>query len=132
MKYVYTAIFNPEGSAYNVHFPDLPGCCTCGDSLEDAIDMAKDALCLTLYHYEQEGSSIPPATHPGKIQADGEDFATAISVDTDDYRRFYENKLIKKTLNIPSWLNAKAEMANINFSQILQKALKAELNLSTE
>ena len=56
----------------------------------------------------------------------------AISVDTDDYRRFYENKLVKKNLNIPSWLNAKAEAANVNFSQVLQKALKAELNLTTE
>ena len=132
MKYVYAAIFNSEGSAYNVHFPDLPHCYTCGDSLEDAIDMAKDVLCLTLYNQEQEGKPIPLATHPSKIKTDGDDFATAISVDTDDYRRFYENTLVKKTLNIPSWLNVKAETANINFSQILQKALKAELNLTTE
>jgi len=132
MKYVYAAIFNPEGDMYNVHFPDLSDCYTCGDSLENAIDMAKDALCLTLYHYEQEGRAIPTATYPGEIQTEGEDFATAIAVDTNDYRRFYENKLVKKTLNIPSWLNAKAEAANVNFSQILQRALKAELNLSVE
>jgi len=132
MKYVYTAIFNPEDGGYNVHFPDLPNCYTCGDSLEDAIDMAKDVLCLTLYHHEQEDRAIPAATYPGKFQTDGEDFATAISVDTDDYRRFYETKLVKKNLNIPSWLNAKAEAANVNFSQVLQRALKAELKLFTE
>jgi len=39
--------------------------------------------------------------------------------------------LIKKTLNIPSWLNGRAEAANINFSQTLQKALKKELQLTT-
>jgi predicted RNase H-like HicB family nuclease len=132
MKYVYTAIFNPEGEAYNVHFPDLPGCHTCGDSLGDAIEMAQDALCLWLYHQEQEGRVIPDATNPQKIKTNGGDFATAISVDTDDYRRFYESKLIKKTLNIPSWLNAKAEAANVNFSQVLQKALKSELNLAAD
>ena len=132
MKYVYTAIFNPEGDKYNVFFPDLPGCLTCGDNLSDAIYMAQDALCLWLYHYEQEGKIIPSATHPNKIKTDDKDFATAISVNTDDYRRFYENKLVKKTLNIPSWLNAKGEAANINFSQVLQKALKAELNMTTE
>jgi post-segregation antitoxin (ccd killing protein) len=40
------------------------------------------------------------------------------------------NKLIKKTLNIPSWLNERAEAANINFSKTLQKALKEELQLT--
>jgi len=132
MRYVYAAIFNPEGDKYNVSFPDLPGCLTFGDTLEDAVYMAQDALCLWLYHSEEEKEPIPAASHPKNIEADGEDFVMAVSVDTNDYRRFYENKLVKKNLNIPSWLNAKAEAANVNFSQILQKALKAELNLSTE
>jgi predicted RNase H-like HicB family nuclease len=132
MKYVYAAVFNPEGNAYNVYFPDLPGCCTCGDNLEDAVDMVQDALCMWLYHLEEEKRPVPVASHPKNIEASGEDFVMAISVDTDDYRRFYENKLVKKNLNIPSWLNAKAEAANVNFSQVLQRALKAELNLTTE
>ena len=132
MRYVYTAVLSPEGDKYNVLFPDLPNCYTCGDNLSDAIHMAQDVLCLWLYHCEQEGIAISPATHPSKIKTTDEDFSTAIAVDTDDYRRFYENKLIKKTLNIPSWLNAKAEAANINFSQILQKALKTELRLASD
>ena len=132
MKYVYVAVFNLEDDGYTVYFPDLPGCHTCGGNLSDAINMAQDVLCLWLYHHEQESKSIPPATHPNKIQTGDGDFTTAISVDTDDYRRFYENKLVKKNLNIPSWLNAKAEAANINFSKVLQKALKAELKLTIE
>ena len=94
--------------------------------------MANDALCLWLYHLEEKKEAIPAATHPKDIKVAGEDFVMAVSVNTDDYRRFYENKLVKKNLNIPSWLNAKAEAANVNFSQVLQKALKAELNLTTE
>jgi predicted RNase H-like HicB family nuclease len=129
MKYIYTAIFSPEGESYNVHFPDLPGCVTCGDSLGEAIDMAQDVLCLWLYHREQDGKTIPAATRSNKIKTDDDDFITAISVNTDDYRRFYENKLVKKTLNIPSWLNAKAEAANINFSKTLQQALKDVLQM---
>jgi predicted RNase H-like HicB family nuclease len=132
MKYVFTAIFSPEpddDNAINVSFPDLPGCYTCGDSLEDAIAMAKDALCLWLYDKEQTGASIPVATSPQKINPQGNDFITAIAVDTNFYKRFYENKAVKKTLTIPSWLNKEAEEANINFSQILQTALKNELHL---
>ena len=133
MKYVYTAVFNPEpddDNALNVSFPDLPGCFTCGDGLDDAIKMAGDVLCLCLYGMEQEGKQIPAATSPQNIATEPGEFITAIAVDTDDYKRYYENKAIKKTLTIPMWLNQKAEDANINFSQTLQKALKEELKLS--
>ena len=132
MKYVYAAVFNPEGEGYNVHFPDLPGCHTCGDSLEDAVYMVNDALCMWLYHLEEKKTEIPTANHPKDIKVTGDDFVMAVSVNTDDYRRFYDNKLVKKNLNIPSWLNAKAEAANVNFSKVLQKALKSELKLTTE
>jgi len=132
MKYVYTAIFNLEPGTketYNVTFPDLQGCHTFGENLEDAIEMAQDALCLWLYHHEQDNLPIPAATSPSKIKVTGDDFVTAISVDTEYYHRFYSKKLVKKTLNIPMWLNEQAERANINFSQTLQKALKEELHI---
>ena len=83
--------------------------------------MSNDALCLWLYHLEEEKTTIPAASHPKDIKVTGEDFVIATSVDTNYYRRFYENKLVKKNLNIPSWLNARAEAANINFSQVLQR-----------
>ena len=129
MKYVYAAIFNIEDDGYTVHFPDLPGCHTCGETLEKAVDMTNDVLCLWLYHLEEEKVKIPAASHPKDIKTTGESFVMAVSADTDDYRRFYENKLVKKNVNIPSWLNAKAEAANINFSQTLQRALKEALRL---
>ena len=132
MKYVYAAIFNLEPgteSTYNVSFPDLPGCNTFGTDLADAIEMAQDALCLTLYHREQDNEAIPPATSPTDIKIQGDDFVTAISVDTDFYHRFYSGKLVKKTLNIPMWLNEMAMQANVNFSNILQEALKTHLHV---
>jgi len=132
MKYVYTAIFSLEPGTkdtYNVSFPDLPGCNTFGVGLNDAISMAEDALCLWLYSKETDKETIPAAAPPNKIKASGDDFTTAISTDTDTYRRYYENKAVKKTLTIPSWLNQRAEDANINFSQLLQQALKTELHI---
>ena len=132
MKYVYTAVFNLEHGTvetYNVTFPDLPGCHTFGESLNDAIEMAQDALCLWLYHMEQGKEEIPAATPPAKVKVTGEDFVTAVSVDTEYYHRFYSNKLVKKTLNIPMWLNDEAVRADVNFSGILQDALKAHLQI---
>ena len=135
MKYVYTATFSLEPdteNTYNVNFTDLPGCHTFGVGLDDAIDMAEDVLCLWLYSKEADKEAIPAATPPNKIRVKGDDFATAISVDTDTYRRYYENKAIKKTLSIPSWLNQRAEDANINFSQLLQRAIKNELHITEQ
>ena len=132
MKYVYTAVFNLEPKTketYNVTFPDLPGCHTFGENLNDALDMAQDALCLWLYHMEQEKKEIPTATPPPKIQVTGDDFVTAVSVDTEFYRRFYSTKLVRKTLNIPMWLNEQAIKADVNFSGILTDALKAHLQI---
>lgn len=130
MKYVYPAVFHPEREGgFSVYFPDIERGATQGESVSECIEMAEDFLCLALYQMEEQQTQRPPATPMKEIEADHNDMVTLISVDTDDYRRYYENKLVKKTLNIPSWLNKRAEAANINFSQTLQKALKEELKL---
>ena len=135
MKYTYTAIFKPEPSEetpgktlFGVAFPDLP-CHTCGDSLSDAIEMAQDALCLCLYHREQDGKDIPLSTPPQEIKVSGDEFITAIAVDTDEYKRFFGNQAVRKSLTIPAWLNTEAEKAHVNFSSVLQEALKEKLQL---
>ena len=131
MKYAYTAVLTPEkNSAYSVRFPDLLGCFTCGDDLPNAILMAQDALCLWLYDMEQDRATIPLPRNPNEVTTKEGEFTSIVSVDTDSYRRFYENKSVKKTLTIPMWLNEQAELANINFSKTLQVALKNQLHIS--
>ena len=133
MKYVYPAVFHPEPEGgYCVYFPDIKRGATQGETVAECIEMAEDFLCLALYNIEEEKDSVPKMSNIKDIKSETEDIITLISVDTDTYRRFYENKLVKKTLNIPSWLNARAEAANINFSQTLQRALKDELHLSAD
>ena len=130
MRYAYTAVFTPEKNGlYSVTFPDLQGCYTSGDDISDAIYMAQDVLNLTLYDLEQDRKPIPKASKPQDIKTTGEQFTSVIAVDTDTYRRFYENKSVKKTLTIPMWLNELAEQANVNFSGVLQSALKEILQV---
>jgi predicted RNase H-like HicB family nuclease len=128
-RYVYPAIFTPEAGAYSVIFPDLE-IATSGETLVEAMDMAQDALCLQLYDLEEHKEAIPAASSITDLDCPTGSFASLIECDTMEYRRYYDNKAVKKTLSIPSWLNTMAEREDINFSAVLQKALKAELNLS--
>jgi len=91
--------------------------------------MANDALCLTLYDMEENNQSIPKASSIRDIKTNGDEFTTLISCDTIEYRKFFNSKAVKKTLTIPAWLNSMAEREEINFSAVLQKALRSELNL---
>ena len=64
-KYAYPAIFTQEDDgSFSIDFPNLEGCHTCGDSLEDGLEMAEDALALVLYGYEEDGRTIPAPSSP--------------------------------------------------------------------
>lgn len=130
MRYAYTAIFEPEGGGFVVSFPDLPDCITEGDSIEDAAYMARDALCLWLHNKELDGGQIPAATNPKDIKVSGDAFLSVVAVETNDYRRYYDTRAVKKTLTIPAWLNARAEEAQAPYSQILQQGLKDYLGIT--
>ncbi len=133
MKLIYPACFYPcEEGGYTVTFPDLPGCITEGDTLSDAIDMAIDAASgWLLYLIEEEKQQIPKSSDIINIVADEYDngFVSLINIDLDEYSKKHGNKSIKKTLTIPAWLNSLAEENNVNFSQLLQQALKQQLGI---
>lgn len=128
-KYVYPAVFTEEDCGYSVSFPDLPNCFTSGETLGEAIEMAADVLCLTLYEMEQAGTEIPAPSALRDISVGEKEFVNFIPCDTVEYRKFFDNRAVKKTLTVPSWLNDMAERAGINFSATLQSALKQQLHL---
>jgi len=130
MKYVYPAIFTPlPVGEYDVRIPDLPGGITCGKDLADAIEMAEDAISMWLCDAEDNQESIPAPSE--KLTVSHPQFINLVVADTDKYRRENDNRAVKKTLSIPSWLNAQSEKAGVNFSQILQDALKIRLGLES-
>jgi predicted RNase H-like HicB family nuclease len=123
-KYAYPAIFTQEeDGTYSIEFPDLEGCYTCGDSLEDGIEMAEDALALVLYGYEKDARPIPVPSSADSLPVSTGQFVNFIACDTLQYRKMYNNKAVKKTLSIPEWLNEAASSMGLNFSQVLQEAL---------
>lgn len=129
-RYIFPAIFEPgERSGYTVNFPDLPGCITEGDSMEEALHMAKEALELHLYGMEEDGDLIPNPTRPEDLKIPEKSFVSLVEIWMPIIRDEMENKAIKKTLTIPKWLNDVAEKNNVNFSQVLQSALKEYLGI---
>ena len=130
MKYAYGAIFTPlDDGGYDVKVPDLPGCRTCGDDLAEALFMAEDAAAMWLWDVENKEEPIPAANPLPSVSAP--QFSNYVLADTDEYRRRNDNRAVKKTLSLPGWLNARAEQAGVNFSQVLQDALKERLGVQS-
>ena len=129
MKYIYPAIFTQEeDSGFSVVFEDLESCYTCGDNLEEAMEMAEDVLALTLYEYEVDGKAIPAASAISDFKCEAGSFVSLVHCDTIEYRKRFSNKAVKKTLTIPEWMNDEGIRLGINFSQVLQDALREHIN----
>ena len=130
MKYAYPAIFAPEEEGgYGVIAPDLPGCVICGDNVIHAIEMVRDAISMWLCDAEDKNENIPKSTGLSDHKTPVGGFVNLVDVDTAEYRRENESRAVKKTLTIPSWLNVQAEKSGINFSQVLQEALRERLGI---
>ncbi|MCL6478894.1 MAG: type II toxin-antitoxin system HicB family antitoxin [Peptococcaceae bacterium] len=130
-RYIYPAIFDPcEEGGYTVTFPDLPGCITEGDTIEEALSMAKEAMSLHLYGMEDDGDSVPTPTQPEKVRVPEGGFISLIEVWMPPFRDKMANKAVNKMVTLPKWLKDLGERENINFSHILQEALKNHLGVT--
>jgi predicted RNase H-like HicB family nuclease len=130
--YIYPAVFTKENDGgYSITFPDVDGCYTSGDDITDGLLMAKDVLALMIYNnYEDKDIPVPEPSPINKIKHGKDSFVTYIVCDTTEYRRRFSKRSVKKTLTIPEWLNEAALEEKLNFSQILQDALKERLHVS--
>lgn len=127
--YIYPSIFSFDNDGISVEFPDLEGCFTCGDTTQEAITNAKEAMGLHLFGMEEDNETIPTPTDIKDIKLEDNQSIVLIEVYMPIIREAINNQSVKKTLTIPRWLNNLAEKNNINFSQLLQSALKDILNV---
>lgn len=130
-KIIYPAVFHPEEvGGYSVDFPDLLGCVTEGDTLEEAIRMAEDALGIYLYSLKEDGEEAPAPSDPADIEVSGRDFISLVTYDEVAYLKRTDSHSVKKTLTIPAWMDTLARENHLNFSNVLQNAIRRELNLA--
>lgn len=128
-KYIFPAIFDYAEDGISIEFPDLPGCLPCADTTEEALKNAKEALGLHLWGMETDGDPIPKPTAIEKLHPESNQVVVLVEVWMPGFREAIESKAVKKTLTIPKWLNDLAEREKVNFSHILQSALKNHLGI---
>lgn len=125
----YPAIFHKaEEGGYWISFPDFPECLTQGDTMEEAYEMAIDALGLCISDREKAKDPLPKASTPEHISIEKDASLLIVEFNMDEYKRKHNSKAVKKTLSIPEWLNEEATAIGVNFSQVLQEALLQKIS----
>ncbi|MBQ3124987.1 MAG: type II toxin-antitoxin system HicB family antitoxin [Clostridia bacterium] len=129
MKNVYPAILRTESDGVFVFIPDF-NANTQGDTIADAMEQARDAIGIMGIDMEDDNKALPTPSDLHSLTISSDEIISLIDIDFKEYRRKNELRTVKKNCTIPGWLSYEAEKANINFSAVLQNALKKELNLS--
>ena len=126
MKLAYPVVIT-KGQKFLI--ASIPDCeiDTQGTSIVDAIEMARDAISIWCVTQQDAGHELPVPSDLSTFSHEVGDTITLVDVDLDSYRRKLDNRTVRKNLTVPSWLNEQAESAGINFSGVLQEALKQKL-----
>lgn len=128
-RYFYPAVFTYEpGQEIAVVFPDLD-VATSGVDDHDALLSARELLGIALYGLEEDKEPIPSPTPLSQLKVDENERAVLVDVYMPSIRLAQKNRSVNRTVTLPAWLNAAALERNVNFSQVLQEALKNQLNL---
>lgn len=68
----YTVLIDGEAGGYGVVFPDLPGCAAMGDTVEEAVANAVEALRDWVHNVEARGATPPAPRGPDELLADAD------------------------------------------------------------
>lgn len=134
MKYTYLAIFEAdhENGGYTITFPDFPGAISEADTLSEAVYNAREVLEIYALMFEDEGKDFPAVSSfkalADKLTSD-DDIIQAVTVDSELVRERERSKIVNKTVTLPSWLVEIGKERKVNFSQLLQKAIREELQV---
>lgn len=127
MKQVtYQGVFEPtDGNGFSVYFPDLPGCTSYGETLNEAQRNAQDALGLHLYGMEQDGDPIPaPSVTPEVYPETATGYLVCpVTVFPSLVRDELDNRRVKTNVTIPAWVRELAQERGLNCSKLLEEAI---------
>ena len=120
MQYIYPAIIHEDPDGLWAEFPDLPGCQTFADTLDELLSNASEALACELVESLARGDKLPAARPMQSIPREETSYPTLIRANINLAKA---SRSVKKTLTIPAWLNDRARAQGINFSKTLHDAL---------
>lgn len=121
MEASYPIVLTPTEKGYTAYIPDFD-LTTKGKRLSDAIDAAKNAICV--WAKENAEKAIPEPFSTNGIAAKSGQIVTLVNVFLKEQPR-----MVRKSVNIPYWLNELAEKEGIDLSQVLQEALKKKMHV---
>lgn len=126
-RYIYPAVFTYEdGCEIAVEFPDLD-VATSGEDENDALLSARELLGVVMAGLEEDAESIPAPSHLSELSLQQNQKSALVDVYMPSIRLANVNKSVNRTVTLPAWLNAAALERGINFSQVLQDALKQQI-----
>lgn len=130
MKKVYPALLSSTDSGkYVIKVPDVAGCVTTGNTIDEALDNIRDALAGCLCVLEDVGEQLPVPSAPAAV-ADDQAAVVLVDVDLLAYRQETDTRAVRKNVSLPAWMSYLADKRGVNCSQLLQKALRKELQLT--
>lgn len=130
MKYVYPAILTQEDDGIIVSFPDVEGARTDGATMEEALENADDVLNLMLLTMEEKHMNIKPPTPIASLDVPKGSTVALVRADTLAYSKKVDTRAVRKSVSIPAWMDTLAREHNLNFSNVLQNAIRKELNIA--
>ncbi|MBP3206119.1 MAG: type II toxin-antitoxin system HicB family antitoxin [Lachnospiraceae bacterium] len=135
MRNVYPVFFTKTNDNVLVEVPDLD-ILTEGTDMNDAIDMARDAIELKCVSMEDSKENIPDPSdikdldiNNGTFSNEGETIISFVDIDSTEYRKKIDTRTVRRNVALPGWLNYEADQAGVNVSRILQEALLSTLKL---
>lgn len=143
MKLTYPVIFTDIDTNILIEVPDL-GIMTEANAegspkatMADAIMAARDAIGLVCISAEDADRELTPASDLADIDVtkgifyeEGKCLTSLVDVDLEVYRKMVDNKMVRRNVTLPNWLNQEADKASINVSKVLQDALMAVLGVT--
>ena len=143
MKVAYPVIFTEVETNILIEVPDLKLYTEANEegaqkgTMADAIMMARDAIGMACINAEDKGEKSPLASSmeaidvsKGVFSGEGKSILSLVDVDLVVYRRRMDNKMVRRNVTLPNWLNLEAEKAHINVSKVLQDALMTRLGVA--
>ncbi|HHY66016.1 MAG TPA: type II toxin-antitoxin system HicB family antitoxin [Alicyclobacillus sp.] len=130
--YIYPVVVEKaDDGGIGMYFPDFPGTAILAADITDGIKRAKEMLIDLLLDLEEQGKEVPKPSNPTDIELlDPSDRIVFIEVFMPPYRDEDANKTVTKNCTLPKWLRDAGEAAGLNFSQLLQYAIKQQLGLT--
>lgn len=136
MKIVYPVIFTMTDNEVLIEVPDME-IMTQANDMYSSIEMARDAIGIKGISMEDDGQIIPEASSATSIDikkgifaSEGKSVVSLVDVDFVEYRKQIDNKMVRRNVTLPNWLNKEVEKAGINVSKTLQETLMDRLNVS--